>query len=82
MTICPTRSWSESAASVLSTQWRSSEVRGRLGESGSAGDTDITEAAGDMAGANAPHPDAPIETATPMVIVRGFILEYMSLVSA
>jgi hypothetical protein len=75
MTIWATRSWSESVASVLSTQRRWAALSGSLGERGPVG----AEAAGlaeGVAEVMAPQPDAVTTNAMMMQLERGIMPEY------
>ena len=75
MTIWATRSWSDSAASVLSTQWRCVELRGSLGERGPVG-VEIAGGPEEVVGVIAPHPVVVAISAKAMRTERGVMLEY------
>jgi hypothetical protein len=75
MTIWATRSWSESVARVLSTQWRCAPLSGSLGERGPGG-VEIAGGPDEVAGAIAPHPVVATVSASAAHTERGVMLEY------
>src|SRR5512144_1933306 len=70
MTSWATRSWSESVASVLSTQRRCAALSGSLGERGPVG-VEIAGGPDEVAGAIAPHPVVAMMIASATHVERG-----------